>query len=377
MHIARIALENWKNFSRVDVACGMRVFLIGPNAAGKSNFLDALRFMRDVTLHGLSKAVADLRGGVNAVRHADARKNAGVTLALDLDAGWRYLLSFGARARSGDAPLVFRETVVDPSGRTLLDRPDTDDRDDPPRLRQTALEQVFANRAFRDVAEFLAGIEYRSTLPQLVREGRSLPVRTADDDPFGGNLLAAIWNTPEKTRDARMRRIADVLRLAVPRLRDLRVVRDANGAPHFSAEYGDRRNAAHQDETSFSDGMLRLVALLWALQGKGGPLLLEEPELSLHESVVALLPGFFAQIDADRKKVARQIFVTTHADALLRDPGVGPGEVLRFAPGGKGSVIEVASEEERMAMEAGGLTAADVLLPRTRPGDFGPAGWLE
>ena len=39
MRVTRLALENWRNFTRVDVRLQQRVFVAGPNAAGKSNLL--------------------------------------------------------------------------------------------------------------------------------------------------------------------------------------------------------------------------------------------------------------------------------------------------------------------------------------------------
>lgn len=122
--------------------------------------------------------------------------------------------------------------------------------------------------------------------------------------------------------------------------------------------------------SAFSDGTLRFLALLWSILDTGGPLLLEEPELSLHEGIVSELPGFFARIDREKKKARRQIFITTHSDALLRDPGIGPGEVLRLVPHENGVDIVETSDEDSQAMNRGGLTAADVLLPKTRPANI-------
>ena len=61
MKITKIALKNWKNFSDVAVNVDNRLFIVGANASGKSNFLDALRFMRDIVKHGggLQYALAD------------------------------------------------------------------------------------------------------------------------------------------------------------------------------------------------------------------------------------------------------------------------------------------------------------------------------
>ncbi len=41
LQFRHIHLENWRNFVRTDVDLQRRVFLVGPNASGKSNFLDA------------------------------------------------------------------------------------------------------------------------------------------------------------------------------------------------------------------------------------------------------------------------------------------------------------------------------------------------
>lgn len=366
MHITLMRLKNWKNFADVEVHCGMRVFLIGPNAAGKSNFLDSLRFLKDVALHGLSKAVIDLRGGLKSIRYINARTHPEITISIALDEGWEYSLSFGGKASA--APEVIRETVKNCDGKIILDRPDDNDRSDTPRLRQTALEQVNANKEFREIANFLTTIEYRHILPQLVREPKSFTPRPIDNDPFGRDLVFTIFKTPEKTRKARLRRINNVLRIAVPNLKDLQIVQDDDGTPHFRVNYEHwRKNGAYQDESAFSDGTLRLLALLWSLLDTGGPLLLEEPELSLHEDIVSQLPGLFARIDREKKKAARQIFVTTHADALLRNEGIGPKEVLRLVPKENGVDIIEANEEECEAMAKGRLTAADVLLPTTRP----------
>lgn len=52
MIISRVVLKNWRNFRHVDVSLRPRAFLVGPNAAGKSNFLDVFRFLRDIVRDG-------------------------------------------------------------------------------------------------------------------------------------------------------------------------------------------------------------------------------------------------------------------------------------------------------------------------------------
>ncbi len=65
MIFKQLKLTNWKNFRAVDVQLRERVFVVGANASGKSNFLDVFRFLRDIAKPkggGLQQAIA-LRGG--------------------------------------------------------------------------------------------------------------------------------------------------------------------------------------------------------------------------------------------------------------------------------------------------------------------------
>jgi predicted ATPase len=49
MIVTHVVLKNWRNFRAVNVPLRERSFLLGPNASGKSNFLDVFRFLRDVS----------------------------------------------------------------------------------------------------------------------------------------------------------------------------------------------------------------------------------------------------------------------------------------------------------------------------------------
>ena len=369
MIITKIQLRNWKNFGDVKAICGKRVFLIGPNASGKSNFLDALRFLRDVAQDGLSNAV-EVRGGMKAVRYLCARNPSDVSIVINLDDMWEYGLSF--KSDNKGEPGITKEYVdFSENGETtrLLERPDNIDKEDEMRLTQTALQQVNVNMSFRSIVEFFSSIQYRHILPQLVRDPVSFSPVPSRNDPFGRDLVSQIWNTPSKTRDARLRRINEALTIAVPQLSNLSVEQDKKtGHPHLIVKYEHwRKNAAYQNESSFSDGTLRLLTLLWSMFSAEGPLLLEEPELSLHEGIIKQLPSVFARLDRVRKKAVRQIFITTHSEAMLSDPGIGANEVLCLEPGSEGTVIRIADEQDVRLIEEG-LSAAEVFLPKTLPG---------
>ena len=59
LRFTQLRLQNWRNFSYVDVAMSQRAFVVGPNASGKSNLLDVFRFLHDIVAvgGGLEEAV--------------------------------------------------------------------------------------------------------------------------------------------------------------------------------------------------------------------------------------------------------------------------------------------------------------------------------
>jgi predicted ATPase len=172
--------------------------------------------------------------------------------------------------------------------------------------------------------------------------------------------------TNEKTRGARLRRIRDALVIAVPQLQDLSLERDERGVPHLIGAYEHwRPRAAKQTEEQFSDGTLRLLGLLWALQEGDGPLLLEEPELSLHTGVVRRLPSLIYRLQRARK---RQVLISTHSADMLSDHGIDGREILLLTPSVEGTHVKVAASvpEIRALMEAG-MSAAEATIPHTEP----------
>jgi len=369
MQLTRLRLRNWRNFRAVDVALQRRMFLLGPNASGKSNLLDAIRFLRDVAdpQGGLARAVAHpSRQSVSQIRslHARAQPNVEVGLELELDGDdqpWTYHLSFGQDNQR--RPIVKGEQVIH-GGAVFLNRPDDDDFADQGRLYQTHLEQVSLNKAFRQLAEALAQIRYLHLVPQLVRQPEVV-VRRAGD-PWGSDFLEQIARTPAKTRESRLRRITAALAVAVPQLRELSLHIDERGTPHLRGRYAHwRPNAGWQTEEQFSDGTLRLLGLLWAFLDGKAPLLLEEPELSLHLGVVTHIPQMLATAT---RRSGRQVILSTHSRELLEDEGIDGSEVLVLQPADEGTAVTLGSEDPecRDLLEAG-LTVGEVIVPITAP----------
>lgn len=375
MFVTRVQLKNWQNFRQVDVPLGPRNYVIGANASGKSNFLGVFRFLRTIAQReggGMQKAIKD-RHGMSKLRSLHARRDPEVRIELELadaleeDAQtWRYVLAFRSEGKGRQRVLVSEERV-ERDGVVLIQRPSSEDRQDDERLTQTYLEQTNNNQPFRALAEFFGSTTYLHLVPQLLKHGDEINARILENDPFGQGLLQRIARTDAKTRGARLRRIGAALEAAVPLFSELRFVQDdVSGLWHLEANFKHWRvNGAWQREDQFSDGTLRLIGLLWALQDGDGVLLLEEPELSLNDSIVRHIPLMVDRVLRDRKKgaLARQVIISTHSEALLAELDAAAG-VLVIEPGPNGSTVRPPNEQELNALD-NGLNAAEVLLPLT------------
>lgn len=362
-----VRVENWRNFGKIEVPLQRRAFIVGPNASGKSNFLDVFRFLHDIVSvgRGFEQAVQS-RGGVSSLRSLVARRysDIGISVSIGVDERpeiWQYELWFNQD--NLQRPVIRSERVIFDKA-VVFERPNESDKSDPERLTQTYLQQVSVNKEYRDVAEFFGSVRYLHIVPQLVRE----PDRSVGrkDDPYGGDFLEQIARTPERTQTSRLRRIEEALRVAVPQLEALELKRDeVKGTPHLRGKYQHwRPQGAWQTEEQFSDGTLRLLGLLWATLDGSGPLLLEEPELSLHPEVIRYIPQMFARI---QRRSGRQIIATTHSTELLRE-GVGLNEVVLLEPNPEGTTATTAGEfDEIKELLEGGISLADVVMPRTKP----------
>ncbi|HDN68812.1 MAG TPA: chromosome segregation protein SMC, partial [Methanomicrobia archaeon] len=227
MIVSHIVLKNWRNFQSVDVELGNRVFLVGPNASGKSNFLDVFRFLRDIAKPGggLQKAISD-RGGLSKIRCLAARRNPNVEIEVSLaksatkETLWKYAIGIKQEGSGRHDTLLTYEKVWK-GNQQVLTRPDSNDVQDKLRLTQTHLEQISLNQEFREISKFFDSVQYLHLIPQLVRYPSAFPGPTIPGDPYGRNFLERVARTTEKKRERLLKKIEEALRVAVPQLKNL------------------------------------------------------------------------------------------------------------------------------------------------------------
>ncbi len=370
----KVVLRNWKNFPEADVDLGRRVFIVGRNAIGKSNFIDVFRFLRDLVLSGGGLAMAiHKRDGISNVRSrfnhgTDTKIKVQVRVQNEAHEGWEYELVFDeakrhdSRAPGGKSLAICAESLKEIG------------RENPAHIKrgvgvwkqggsQTLLENENAIDRFRGFIDFLAGTIYLHLVPQMVRENQGPLTDAIGADSFGRGLLEQIKATPGVEKRKRLKTIQAILQKVNPQFSGLEQVEDAAGRPHLQVVFKDwRMYGSKQDERQFSDGTLRLIGLLWSLQMPGGTILLEEPELSLHAGLAGELAPYLAQMS--RKFGNRQIMVATHSEALMADEGIRPSEILLVQQAKEGSVVTQGAKIEAVNRQLNaGLLASQAVLP--------------
>ena len=377
MRFERLRLRNWRNFKNVDVQLADRVFIVGQNASGKSNLLDVFKFLHDLVMPGggFIKSVEE-RGGLSALKWFNARRTPNIEIEITVrDAEgvyWRYEVVL-VRDRKNE-PILKKEMVqrfLDDTKewRCILHRPSEEDKKDPGLLKQTHIEQRAASSSFSSLVDVFRSISYVHLVPQILRRPdmrRALP----SEEWLGTDLIQRIAKTNSKTRKSRLKRISKTLSsITGLNIKRMFIETKPEGAVLEIECENWRKYNIYQTEQILSDGTLRTLGLLWSLLEKGGPLLWEEPEQSLHPAVVRRLPGLIARLQG--KKSSRQVLITTHSPDLLYDKGIGAEEILLLIPDGEKTDVQRGADIKvvKTLLEQGerpGEVAIDYVQPKQK-----------
>lgn len=352
--LTSLRLDHWKSFGsgesgRNVVPLAPVTLLVGPNASGKSNVLDGLRFLQgaafDFSLadvlrgrwEGQRQTWQPIRGHMAEAAHQGASR-------FMLESAWRFADDSAATYRLavglGRDAVVEEEGLFDAQGRYLFHThaPSlgaqvglTDGGAIRIALRRGAkgravTKTLSAHRAVLGQVLALAEPQLApatmNIAPQVLmalRDAVFLDIRPEamrDYRPEGGPLGTSGENISPVLAALEPKRLQDVVdwlsELCAPEVDALDFDRTRLGeVMMFVVERGRRRVSAR----SMSDGTLRFLGLLVALLTcpEGTLVVLEEPDVGLHPSRIRLLAELFDNV-AMR---GVQILATTHSPTLL------------------------------------------------------------
>ncbi len=392
--IRRIKITNYRSINETAFDVMPFTVLAGANGAGKSNVVDAFRFVSEALTLGLYAAL-ERRAGIQAVRHkvpSRGGRQRTVELRFSVDFAGGISADYGIRLISGarGAYRVGEELLelTTPQGhqfgllhlrngevvrRPILLVEERAHRDDDlsdlflPRLvnvgrENLALPIVGTSPGINAVFRALREMRTYSIVPDLLREPQ--------DSDEGFILRADGRNAPSVWRALGAEDKSELIALlghAVPGIEDVKTRRYGRKQGfEFLQSTGTGRISfeAHQ----MSDGTLRLFGILLALlQPRRSTILaVEEPEASLHIAALEAL------VETMKSRVGPgEVLLTTHSPELIDI--VSPDELrLVRRESGNTVVSEVAPHSKKVVRKelftlgelhrAGGLRAVDESL---------------
>jgi predicted ATPase len=364
--ITQLNISNFRSLGEnVELTLGPLTALVGLNGSGKSNAVDALRFLSECLRDGLDTAVSR-RGDFMALSRRSSRPisllgelNVGLSVKVTTARGtgqWAFVLgqddSFELHVLR---EMAFWQPAAHPEVQHRFDvengnwrvRPDSLS----PALERSslALPLIAGDSRFHELAAELKNVAIYQIFPNRLREPQKPnPARPMlEHGENWASMLkamgAATWKPDLVAALARI--VGDIDDISVDQVGSFLTVLFRHG--EFIGWF---------DASQESDGTLRCAGILTALL-QSPPLTLtgiEEPELTIHPGAIPVLYDFFRQ--AARTS---QVLLTTHSPELLDLLDVEEVRVVERKDG----VTRIAplAEEQRDAVKRSLLTPGELM----------------
>jgi predicted ATPase len=383
--IRRVRIRNFRSIAYCDVELKPLTVLVGRNGSGKSNFIDAILFVRDALENSFSEAVGK-RGGFRGLCYLGA--SAGDTFTVELELRFvdgrsaTYSLEIGdpevlgyycasERLTTTGFPVGGVGFTVE-AGQFRGAHPNFDSLN-----RENGSREAVENRR-KAVNEFVDRHLNRSRLREFVITAPSMgevqdtltsgyhyvpwpsamraEKHRADDNMLaadGGNTAVILARLQSENPEAVCDRINAYLKYIVPVIDGVR----AEATPAVTLLALDQVIAGRKQTLyahQMSDGTLRALACLVAVaqRAKWGPpvrlVAIEEPETSIHPAAVRALVGAF-----DVASVDKQVLITTHSPDLIDRLDLEEHQLLAVESGEEGTRISPVDEASREAIREG------------------------
>lgn len=364
MPIKRIRVSNFKSFEDIDVKLENFNVLIGPNASGKSNFVEIFRFLRDVAAHGLNNALS-LQGGIDYLRNVKiglskdfsmqitydreimsiVRKEEGLIGVKPYEIIYEFAMNF---TDEGDFQISKDELTAKYEFFKMKDQ----DKDIPPEnigmgeIRLSNIEEKVKLdinlprkvpiREEDILPPFLTDIRLSSgillletpffgTIPPFGKffddislydfdpklPKKSVPITGKMElEENGINLAIALKNILENKE--KRRKFSNLIKNILPFLDDLEVERFIDKSLLLKAR--EIYAQPYLPASLLSDGTINIIALIISLYFEEKPvIIIEEPERNIHPFLISRVMDMLKEASTEK-----QIIITTHNPEIVK-----------------------------------------------------------
>lgn len=352
--IKELQLTNWKSISNAKLFVDPLTFIIGTNAAGKSNIIDAMAFLRYIAqgkrLSDFSES--ELRGGIEGVIRRGEQSS---TLRISIQAGkdiYIYTITFALEGKelliSGESltaistagkenDLFYTDPLDKPSNQIVArfqkdkkgPRKGLEVRRDIAILSQIASLNVLKSikDGAENVIEALSAIFVLDPKPEKMRDYTALADKLCSDGSNIAGVIAGMKPDDKKAFETELTNYVGPL----PERDLVRIWAEPIGLFKTDAmlyceeEWVEGERIAF-DAKSMSDGTLRFIAIVTALltMPPHSTLVVEEIDNGVHPSRAGELIAALKELGSER---SIDVICTTHNPVLI--DALGP-EMLPF-----------------------------------------------
>lgn len=344
--LEKIQISHYKSISEAVLELRNVNVLTGINSVGKSNIIDTLSFLRDLSVNGIDYAISK-RHGIDSIRqwsksrpyhitlHANYTDSTGygfykITLGsmkgeyriLKEEGSWTTRIPRGSKNLTRYLNSRFSRSnehivTIKHSGQTILSKEDDiefkNEKDESFISSLRAASRGFFGALpalWREMSDFHSYSIFPNTLRQTQNPSNDRQLSES------GSNLASIFKSMQKTRFGQRGRqeIIYLLQKVMPNLENIQI-QNLGGYLIPSFRVFEKDNQFHDLNVSqVSDGFLRLLGILTALYQPALPkvIAIEEPEQTVHPGVLPLLADAIKEASKRSK-----ILITTHSPSLL------------------------------------------------------------
>jgi predicted ATPase len=337
--IKSIKAQNYKSFNNLDVKLSDFNIIIGPNSAGKSNFISILQFLRDIINSGVENAIS-LQGGTEHILNTNA-KNGVISLEILFDT--KISSSFGIHnSHLNIIGILYRinielfgkvkklkkyrytETVEfnlkDGSKLSMFNVDGKVKMDDELKDKLGPfIEFVFAHEmSDKSILALIPIVPFfeRTNIPQVYDidpklSKRSIPLSgLAELEPDGRNIAIVLKNLT-KNKDF-MKKLIGLVDICLPFINKVNIESLSDKTIILNVRE-NFNNSLELPATFISDGTIEIITLIDILYfERRNVVAIEEPEKNIHP---ALLQKLVELMDDSSKN--KQLIITTHSPEII------------------------------------------------------------
>lgn len=379
MKISKIKIENFKSYKKAEIDCRDLNYIIGGNAAGKSNFVNVFKFFNDIIFYGLDDAIL-LQGGIKYLLNSNSSKKSNILLNIEIDFSneendiikvfpikkgiylptlFNYTICIkpnekgeGYKVKSEEAYINFEKVNIKNQEKILIDKVKLNIKKDLNGIIKDNMKEkksedsselfnldffirfmkrdgLLLNNFFSSISvlyKYYSKIKIYNFDVNLLKSPSNVAARSELEEN-GSNLVNIIHQILKNK--SQKNKLNKIIKVILPFVEDIKIENNINKSVFFKVK--ESYNNSEFPSYMLSDGTVNILAIIVALyfQDDNDIVIIEEPERNIHPKMLGLLVKILEDVSK-----SKQIFITTHNPYILKEANLN--EVILISRGKDG-----------------------------------------